>query len=275
MSKLKETSLFGFLSHSTANAPQTKRRRLERGSSDESPGPTNSNEFDNATNSATSDSDNQCSSHFPLIEPPQSPNETYDHSDALTQVTPEAAGSCSSFSSNTSITSTTESTVMLSELNHRLSTCNLDLMKSLDACNPLSPHFLDCSLLASLASSYGINDRQLNTECIIAKGSLSTDDELSIEKIYFQLLSLPTAFPTLTTLFKIAMTIVVSTAQCERSFSAMSRIRTHLRTTMLDQRLADISLLSLERDLTTSTNFIEDTIKDFDGMHKNRTIVLS
>ena len=41
MSKLKQTSLFGFLSHSTANA----KRRLERGSSDESPGPTNSNEF--------------------------------------------------------------------------------------------------------------------------------------------------------------------------------------------------------------------------------------
>lgn len=156
---------------------------------------------------------------------------------------------------------------IMSKLNRHFSTCNLDLMKSLDAWLFFAYFF---SFLL-----WEFNDRQFNTECIIAKGSLSTDGEPSIEKIYFQLLSLLTAFPTLTTLFKIALSIVVSTAQCERSFSAMTRIKTHLRTTMLDQRLADISLLSLERDLTTSTNFIEDTIKDFEGMDKNRTIVLS
>ncbi len=44
---------------------------------------------------------------------------------------------------------------------------------------------------------------------------------------------------------------------------------------MTDQRLADISLLSLERDLTFSTTFLEDTVRAFEGIDKNRTIILS
>ena len=74
----------------------------------------------------------------------------------------------------------------------------------------------------------------------------------SVLEAYHQLSPLQSGFPTLTKLFQIALTIVVSTAQCERSFSPLIRIKTHLRITMTDQRLADISLLSLERDLTSS-----------------------
>ena len=97
----------------------------------------------------------------------------------------------------------------------------------------------------------------------------------SVLEVYHQLLQLQTAFPTLTKIFKIALTIVVSTAQCERSFSALTRIKTHLRTTMTDQRLADISLLSIERDLTSDSSFFEDTIREFEGVDNNRTIILS
>jgi hypothetical protein len=42
------------------------------------------------------------------------------------------------------------------ELDRRFSGSNLELMKSLDACNPLSSHFLDCTLLSHLALFYGI-----------------------------------------------------------------------------------------------------------------------
>ena len=51
-------------------------------------------------------------------------------------------------------------------------------------------------------------------------------------------------------------------AQCERSFFSLTSIKTHLRTTMTDQRLS-------------STTFLEDIISEFEGIDNNRTIILS
>ena len=45
----------------------------------------------------------------------------------------------------------------LSEFDRRFSTSNLDLMKSLDGCSPLSSKFLDSALLSSLALKYKLN----------------------------------------------------------------------------------------------------------------------
>ena len=137
----------------------------------------------------------------------------------------------------------------LSELDRRFSTSNLDLMKCLDACNPLSSQFLDSVLLSSLASKYNVNHEFLSNETLLAKRALQENEKEaeSVLEVYHQLLQLQTAFPTLTKIFKIALTIVVSTAQCERSFSALTRIKTHLRTTMTDQRLADLPFVHRTR----------------------------
>ena len=43
---------------------------------------------------------------------------------------------------------------------------------------------------------------------------------------------------------------------------------------MTEQRLADISILSIERDLTIRSTFL-DTVKQFEGVDNNRTIILS
>ena len=47
------------------------------------------------------------------------------------------------------------------------------------------------------------------------------------------------AFPSLVKLLQIALTLAVSTAQCEWSFSAPKRVKTFLRSTMSEQRLTD------------------------------------
>uniref|UniRef100_A0A1X7UFJ8 HAT C-terminal dimerisation domain-containing protein n=1 Tax=Amphimedon queenslandica TaxID=400682 RepID=A0A1X7UFJ8_AMPQE len=46
------------------------------------------------------------------------------------------------------------------------------------------------------------------------------------------------------------MTVAVSTAQCERSFSTLKLIKNHLRSTMGDERLANMAVLSIERELS-------------------------
>ena len=43
----------------------------------------------------------------------------------------------------------------------------------------------------------------------------------------------------------IAVTLPVMSVEVERSFSSLKLVKTHLRTTMLDDRLSDIAVLSV------------------------------
>ncbi len=47
-------------------------------------------------------------------------------------------------------------------------------------------------------------------------------------------------------LCKIAVTLPVSSASCERSFSTLKLIKTFLRSTTTDERLSDLGVLSIE-----------------------------
>ena len=147
-------------------------------------------------------------------------------------------------------------------------------MRSVDTCNPLSPIFLDSYLLSLLASLYNICTEQLPTECLLAKTVLKDKDTETLFDAYTHFLPLQAPFPTINKLMHVALTLLVSMTQCERSFSTLGRIKTHLRSTMSNNRLADISLLSLERDLCSVPTFIEETIQEFEGIDKNRTISL-
>lgn len=163
---------------------------------------------------------------------------------------------------------------MLSEMERRFSSIHLGIMKAIQACTPTSSHFLEVTELREMALFYGLKDDQLATECQLAVSTLSGKNLSSSMEVYQHILKLQTAFPTLTKLLQIALTLAVSSAQCERSFSALKRIKTYLRTTMTDQRLSDVSILSIERDLSGKICFNE-VMEQFEGGESNRSIVLS
>lgn len=48
-------------------------------------------------------------------------------------------------------------------------------------------------------------------------------------------------------LFKIALILPISSASCERSFSAMRRIKNWLRSTMTHNRFINLSILNIEK----------------------------
>jgi hypothetical protein len=54
-------------------------------------------------------------------------------------------------------------------------------------------------------------------------------------------------FPNLYKLFQVALTFPISSFTCERSFSAMRRIKTWLRTSMLQEKFKNISVLYIEK----------------------------
>ncbi len=95
----------------------------------------------------------------------------------------------------------------------------------------------------------------------------------SIYEVFQELSPLKAAFPNLFSLFQIILTMAVTSASCERSFSSMKRIKTWLRTTMTDNRLADLSVLSIERDLSSELS-LDEVVTDFE-VTGDRRITLS
>ena len=60
----------------------------------------------------------------------------------------------------------------------------------------------------------------------------------------------PEVYPNLYKLMQVALTIPISSATCERSFSSMRRIKIWLRTSMVQSRFTNLSSLYIERELT-------------------------
>ncbi len=63
--------------------------------------------------------------------------------------------------------------------------------------------------------------------------------------------NLQEAFPNVLTAYLLLLTIPVSIASCERSFSKLKIIKNYLRSTMAQERLTGLSLLSIEHEIAT------------------------
>ena len=57
---------------------------------------------------------------------------------------------------------------------------------------------------------------------------------------------------------KILATIPVTSCSCERSFSAMSRLKNYTRSTMTDDRLNGLALMHIHRDIIPSIDNVLD-----------------
>ena len=63
------------------------------------------------------------------------------------------------------------------------------------------------------------------------------------------------AYPNVTCLYKLCLTLPVTTATTERSFSKLKIVKTAMRSTMIEDRLSALLVLSTERDLKDKVNF--------------------
>ena len=96
------------------------------------------------------------------------------------------------------------------------------------------------------------------------KDILSSESDRSVTNISTLLKSkdgiLTTAFPNISILVRIFLTIPVANCEGERAFSTLSRVKYHLRSTMEQTRLSSLSLLCIESGLLQylDTNSIID-----------------
>ena len=89
-----------------------------------------------------------------------------------------------------------------------------------------------------------------------------------------ELSPLRVAFPLLVKLIQLSLTIAVSTAQCEHSFSALKQIKSYLRSTMAQDRLVGLAVLSIEKDISKDLS-LDKVVDQFASRDKNRRIMLT
>ena len=163
----------------------------------------------------------------------------------------------------------------LSEMSRRYDEKNIGIMRALQACHPLSNNFFSSSALIPLIDAYNLDEEAINVEAGLAKRILEKNESLnSISDVILSLTLLKDAFPELLKCIRILMSIAVNTAHREKSFSALKRIKTYLRSTMNEERLNDFAVLSIERELSSSIS-LEDVVSKFSSTDQNRRILLS
>ena len=71
-----------------------------------------------------------------------------------------------------------------------------------------------------------------------------------------------TSLPDVVTAFKIFLTIPVTVANADRSFSKLKLIKNYLRSTMSQERLSSLSIMSTENERARSLN-LHEIVKQF------------
>ena len=79
-------------------------------------------------------------------------------------------------------------------------------------------------------------------------------------------------FPLLVKFIQLPLTIAVSTAQCERSFFALKRIKSYLWSTMAQDQLVGLAILSIEKDISKDLS-LDKVVDQFASRDKNRRII--
>ena len=168
---------------------------------------------------------------------------------------------------------------VLSELDKRFSNQNCTIMQGIQALNPTSDDFLVGSKVQPLAETFDCNMDDLMHELHQAKrlvqrkvdqglqGLTSLVDFASFLEPYKD------AFHELYRLSKIAVTLPVTSASCERSFSALKLIKTYLRNSMSDARVSNLATLHIERSRSRAID-LDDFVDVFANSHNNRKITL-
>ncbi|CAI6372170.1 unnamed protein product [Macrosiphum euphorbiae] len=98
-----------------------------------------------------------------------------------------------------------------------------------------------------------INENDLKSEMLVLKNVIG--DNLKDMNFIKENLN-KKVFPNLYLMVQVAITLPISSATSERSFSAMRRINTYLRSTMNQDRFSNLSILHIEKDIEIKINEI-------------------
>ena len=80
-------------------------------------------------------------------------------------------------------------------------------------------------------------------------------------------------FPNASIAYRVLLTIPVTVASAERSFSKLKLLKSYMRTTMTQQRLNDLATIALGSEVLEKIDY-KDIIEDFISISKNTKIMM-
>jgi len=81
------------------------------------------------------------------------------------------------------------------------------------------------------------------------------------------------SFPNITIALRIMLTVPITSASAERSFSKLKLIKNYLRSTMSQTRLTGLSTISIEKEIAETINY-DTIINDFASEKARKKILL-
>ena len=167
----------------------------------------------------------------------------------------------------------------MKEINQRFSELNLSLLQALQALLPTSDEFLDVNTLRPFLQHYEIDEDEVTAEALIAMKFLrektGTNSFMFLHDVYQHLYEVKECFPKLLECLQIAMTMGLTTASAKLSFSSLRRLKTYLRSTMTQERLCNLALLHIERDVSSKLwDILDELVLKFSQTHKNSRLLL-
>lgn len=165
-----------------------------------------------------------------------------------------------------------------SELDKRFGD-NSGIISRISALNPESSTLLTYDTILPFAQAYLGDIECLKSELKILHKSMNRYETKHNSKIkdVFQfhnfLKEYEIAFSETYKLCSIAITIPVSSAACERTFSCMKRIKNYLKNCLVNTNLTSLSIISIEKHEAKSLD-IDEIINKFADTHENRRIIL-
>jgi len=150
------------------------------------------------------------------------------------------------------------------EMTARFEGSSLALLQAIEALLPSSKSFMKLAAVKPLADLLQLQPDALAAELSVATGFLQKKlpSDATLESAAKEMTQLKDAFPSMYSLYAAALTIGVSTATCENSFSTLTRILQPHRRSMTHARKAELVLLAFEKNLTRQID-INEFISEF------------
>jgi len=163
----------------------------------------------------------------------------------------------------------------LQQLNERFSEKNKDLFKLFEIFDVSSNNFFNpnCPHLIFFTNHYSyfqFNESKMLCEFPSAKSLILKKNitNLNLNDIISCLKDFPVAFSETLKIISLVLTLPISTASNERFFSSLKRVKSYIRSTMGDERLSDLLVVSVEKEEANKIN-LNDAVDSFSKL-KNR-----
>lgn len=163
---------------------------------------------------------------------------------------------------------------ILAEFDKRF-TSNQKLLQALQALDPENEFFLEpekITIFLELYPNY-FDEIYLSSQLRTAKkyvmDALSKGENYDVLTALNIFEKLPTAFSEVIKVLKVSLTLPISTASNERFFSVLKHVKTYIRSTISNERLDNLLLISVEKKLVKSFS-LDELVDNFAKMRPRR-----